>query len=211
MSALWMLYFTIQLVCICDLRLLPTNGETADAKRPWEGTGGPIQLKNGVISQFPHFRVSTMWAEIYRSQGSWWKMTGSVIDFTPFSRRVKSNDPSVQGRRFFFIYAFIMAWSKWFHSLHDKISLGSSQRLWSGWCPVSAYIHRWLRAGTAVTATKMGVVCVLTDEKMKCRLTDRCDDSAHFEEEFLKSFGDNRCILLSCWWHTHAHTHFHAE
>lgn len=31
---LQMLHFTLQLVCVRDLRLLPTKGETADAKRP---------------------------------------------------------------------------------------------------------------------------------------------------------------------------------
>lgn len=60
-----------------------------------------------------------------------------------------------------------------------------------------AYIS-WLRVGAAASATKMGVVCVPTDEKMKCEITARCDDSAHFEEEFLERSDDNRCIFLSC-------------
>lgn len=36
--------------------------------------------------------------------------------FHPFLRHVKSYDLSVRDGRFLFIYTFIMAWSKWFHS-----------------------------------------------------------------------------------------------
>lgn len=57
-----------------------------------------------------------------------------------------------------------------------------------------AYIS-WLRAGAAATATKMGVVCIPTDEKMKCGITARCYDFAHFEEEFLASSDGNRCFF----------------
>lgn len=58
-----------------------------------------------------------------------------------------------------------------------------------------AYIS-WLRAGAA---------CLPRGEQMKCGFVAPCDESAHFEEEFLESFEGNRCIFLSCWWHTHCH------
>lgn len=76
-----------------------------------------------------------------------------------------------------------------FHSVSVRdCGVGSARGLF-------AYIS-WLRAGAAATATKMGVVCIPTDEKMKCGITARRDDFAHFEEEFLASSDGNRCFFL---------------
>lgn len=53
-------------MCHLETLLAPKVG-TGDAQQPWGGTTGPIQMKNRVISLFPHLVVSTMWKWLYWS------------------------------------------------------------------------------------------------------------------------------------------------
>lgn len=98
-------------------------------------TVGPIQLKNGVISLFPHLGISAIWKWMYWSQGFQWELTGLVIDFTlsessGLFHRAWSQIILLYGnRRFLLIWTFIMSRSKWFHSLHDNVLLTVFERL----------------------------------------------------------------------------------
>lgn len=99
---------------------------TWNGQQPWGvgvgGAVGPIQLKNRVISLFPHLGIGTVWKWIYWSQGppveddkpsNWFHPLGII---RPISSRVKSNYLTVrwQSRAFFF---FLFSLHPFIHSL----------------------------------------------------------------------------------------------